>query len=112
MEEIGLTKFLVLWRRRDAAQWPTSPTDYLKLQEMQWAAIDGLLKKGEIKEFGLFLDGVSGYCMGEGDGATVFKDVAMFSHFYDFDVSEIIPFEKGKEILRSVMKAQMEAMKK
>ena len=38
--------------------------------------------------------------------------VLMFSHFYDFEVSEIIPYEKGKETMRSVMKAQIEAMKK
>jgi hypothetical protein len=107
-----LTKFLVLWRIRDAAQWPTNPTEYLKLMEMQWAAIDGLLKKKDISEFGWFLDGITGYAMGEGDGATVFRDVLMFSHFYDFEVSEIIPYEKGKETMRSVMKAQIEAMKK
>ena len=107
-----MTKFLVLWRRREVAQWPTNPADYMKLMEMQWAAIDGLLKKGEIKEFGWFLDGATGYCMGEGDGATVFKDVTMFSHFYDFEVSEIIPWEKGKETMRSVLKAQIEALKK
>jgi len=107
-----LTKFLVLWKRKEVAQWPQNPTDYLKLMEMQWAAIEGLLKKGEIKEFGWFLNGATGYCMGEGDGATVFKDVTMFSAFYDFEVSEILPYEKGKETLRSVLKAQIEAMKK
>ena len=107
-----MTKFLVLWRRREVAQWPTNPTDYLKLMEMQWATIDGLLKKGEIKEFAFFLNGVTGYAMGEGDGATAFKDVTMFSHFYDFEVSEVIPFEKAKETMRSVIKAQIEAMKK
>ena len=107
-----MAKYLLLWRRRDVAQWPPNPVDYLKLMEMQWATIDGLLKKGEIKEFAFFLNGVTGYAMGEGDGATVFKDVTMFSHFYDFEVSEILPFEKGKETMRSVMKAQIEAMKK
>ena len=102
----------MLWRQKDGVQWPTDPADYLKLLEMQWVAIDGLLKKGEIKEFGWFLDGASGYAMGEGDGAIVFKDVSMFSYFFDFDVSEIIPFEKGRETLRSVLKAQIEALKK
>ena len=107
-----MTKFLVLWRRKEGSQWPSNPADYLKLLEMQWATIDGLMKKGEIKEFGWFMDGATGYAMGEGDGATVFKDVTMFSAFFDFEVSEIIPWEKGRETSRSVLKAQIEALKK
>ena len=107
-----MTKFLVLWHRKDVAPWPSNPVDYLNLMETQWAAIDGLLQKGEIKEFGWFMNTATGYAMGEGDSATVFKDVLMFSSFYDFEVSEIVPFEKAKETMRSVIKAQIEAMKK
>ena len=107
-----MSRYLILWRRREVAQWPTNPTDYLKLMEMQWATIEGLQKKGDIKEFGWFTKGDSGYILGEGDGATVFKDLVMFTHFYDFDVSEVVPYEKGKETMRSVLTLQIEAMKK
>jgi len=69
-----------------------------------WAGIDGLLKKGEVKEFGYFADGKSGYAIGEGDTVSAFRDVSMFSPYYEFEVNEIIPYEKGKEVLRALMK--------
>lgn len=52
-----MTRYLILWRRNPVAPWPRDPAEYSKLLEMSWAGIDGLLKKGEVKEFGWFLDG-------------------------------------------------------
>lgn len=94
------------------APWPRDPGEYSKIMETMWSAIDGLMKKGEIKEFGWFLDGTSGYAIGEGDGATVFKDVSMFTTYEDSEVHEILPYDKGKETMRALLKAQMEAAKK
>jgi hypothetical protein len=34
---------------------------------MHFAAVDNWLKTGEVKEFGFFLDGRSGYVIAEGD---------------------------------------------
>jgi len=83
-----------------------------KLLEMIIACADNLMKKGEVKEFGLFLDGKSGYAIDEGDSATTFEHASMFMPYIETEVHEIIPFEKGKEIMRAVMKAQAEAAKK
>ena len=107
-----MARYLILWRRNPVAPWPRDPDEYSKLLEMSWAGIDGLIRKGEIKEFGWFLDGISGYAMGEGDGGTVLKNVSMFTTYWDFEVHEIVPHEKGKEIVRALVKAQIEAMKK
>jgi hypothetical protein len=35
------------------------------LTEKNFAGIDDLIKKGEIKEFGFFLNGTSGHAIGE-----------------------------------------------
>jgi len=107
-----MARFLVLWRRNPVAPWPTDLAESSKLQERIWAGIDNLMKKGEVKEFGFFLHGISGYAIGEGDGATVFKDVSMFVPYYESEVHEIIDYEKGKEIVRALMKALAEAAKK
>jgi len=106
-----MARFLVLWRRNPVAPWPTDPVEYLKLQERIWAGIDNLMKKSEVKEFGLFLDGISGYAIGEGDSATAFKNVSMFVPYFESEVHEIIDYEKAKEILRGLMKARAEAAK-
>jgi hypothetical protein len=107
-----LARFLVLWRLNPVAPWPTDPSKYLELNEMMWAGIDGLMKKGEIEEFGAFPDGTSGYGIGKGETADAFRNVCMFMPYVHSDVHEIIPYEKQKEILRGVFRAQIAATKK
>ena len=107
-----MAKYLTLWRMNPLAPWPKDPVESEKLREKMWAGIDDLLKKGVLKEFGYFLNGTSGYTIGEGDGAEAFKDTTMFMPFYEQELHEVIPYEKGKGIIRACAKAQAEMMKK
>jgi hypothetical protein len=106
-----VARFLVSWRRNPAAPWPEDPAENLMIEERLWAGVDDLIKKGEIKEFGYFLDGTSGYAIGEGGSAETFKNVSMFVPYIECEVREIIPYEKGKETLRALMRAQSRAAK-
>jgi len=94
------------------APWPTDPSKYLELEEKMWAPIDGLMKKGEIEEFGVFPDAYSGYAIGKGEAVDVYRDVSMFHPYILNEVHEIIPYEKYKEITRAGLKAQIAAMRK
>ena len=104
-------KYLTLWNQNPMAPWPTNPEENLQLNEAFWATIDDLMKKGEITEFGWFLDGKSGYAIGEGDAVTTFTNVTMFSTYFDMTVEEIIPYEVGKQVQRAYLKALMVATK-
>jgi hypothetical protein len=84
------------------APWPKDLAESAKLNEMMWAGIDNLLKKGEVKEFGWFLDGTSGYAIGEGESTTVLRNVSMFMPYIECEIHEIIPHEKAKETLRTL----------
>ena len=106
-----MARFLVLWRRNPVAPWPTDSAEYEKLMERLWIGIDDLIKKGEIKEFGYFLDGTSGYAIGEKESANVFRNVSMFVPYIECEVKESIPYEKAKETLRALMRAQARAAK-
>ena len=106
-----MARFLVLWRRNPVAHWPTDSAEYEKLMERLWIGIDDLIKKGEIKEFGYFLDGTSGYAIGEKESANVFRNVSMFVPYIECEVKESIPYEKAKETLRALMRAQARAAK-
>jgi len=101
-----MARFLVLWRRNPVAPWPMDPAEYLGMQEKVWAGLDTLIKAGEIKEFGYFADGRSGYALGEAETTDVFRDVSTFLPFYEADVHEIIPYEKGKETIRDACEIQ------
>ena len=102
-------RFLVLWCQEPAAPWPTDPSESLKLNERMMGAIADLMKKGEIEQFGFFADGTSGYGIGEGEAADMFRQANMFQPYVTVEVNEIIPFEKGREISKAVLEAKMAA---
>lgn len=100
-----MSRFLVLWRSNPAAPWPTDPSEHLKLDEKMFAAIGESIKKGEIEDFGFFLDGRSGYGIGRGESTDIFRSLSMFLPYIFCEVHEIIPYEKGKEITIALLKA-------
>jgi len=107
-----VARFLALWRTNPVAPWPRDPVEYSKLLEKMWAVIDDAIKKGTVKEYGSFLEGTSGYVIGEGEGADVYRATSMFMPYVHFELHEIIPYEKEKEIVRALLKARIEAAKK
>ncbi len=106
-----MARYLVIWRQNPVAPWPTDPAEGLKLTESMWAGIDASMKKGQIKDYGAFLDGRSGYAIGEGDPADVLRSVGMFMPFVISEVHEVVPYEKEKEAWRDVYKAWIKARK-
>jgi len=100
-----------IWRINLAAPWPTDPKQLLGFYDEMWTVMDGLLKKGEFEEFGFFPDGYTGYVIAKGEAVDAFRNASMFLPFVITEIHEIIPYEKGKEIVRAVVKAQIAAMK-
>jgi hypothetical protein len=94
------------------APWPTDPSKLLELQEKMWAAVDDLLKKGEKEQFGVFPDGTSGFSIVKGETVDLYKMTSMFQPYCIFEPREIIPYEKSKEVIRAILKAQIAGMKK
>ncbi|MGA7076556.1 MAG: hypothetical protein WBZ42_08455 [Halobacteriota archaeon] len=110
MKEIA--KFMVMWRYNPMAPWPADPTEIAKMWEMMWAGIDNNLKTGETLELGYFANATSGYGISSGETKDQFRHAYSFYPFFDIEVHEIVPYETGKEIMKGVMKAQAEAMKR
>ena len=107
-----MARFLSIWRMNPAAPYPTDPSKSLEINEKMFAAMDALMKKGEVKEFGFFPDATSGYVIGEGEAADNFRNANMFMPFILSETHEIIPYQKGKEILLALLKAQCAPAKK
>ena len=82
------------------------PAEAMKLNETFWAAMDDLTKKGVV-EFGWLTDGKSGYAIGEADSVTVFKNINMFSAYFNRTVEKISTYETGKELNRTYKKARI-----
>jgi hypothetical protein len=78
---------------------------------MFWGFIDDLMKKGLVKDYGVFPDGGSGFIIGEGEIINIYSAVNMFIPYVSCEVHEIISYEKQKEIQRALM-AAVDAMRK
>ena len=100
-----MPKYLILWRRNDLAPWPTKPKEALEFAENLWLGMDMVSKKGLIKEHGSFLEGQEGYSIAEGEPAEIFRHVRSVSPYFEFDIKEIIPCEKVREIVRALYKS-------
>ncbi|MCJ7770549.1 hypothetical protein MUP37_03110 [Candidatus Bathyarchaeota archaeon] len=106
-----MARFLVSWHL-NTASWPMDLQKSLEMNETLWAVMDDLMKKGLVKDYGVFPDGESGYLVAEGQATDVFMSVNMFIPYVSCEVHEIIPFEKQKEIVRTLLSAAIAAMKK
>lgn len=100
-----MSRYLALWRWNTAAQWPTDPSESLKLTENMYAAIDDLIKKGEIEELGFFPDGGSAYAICKGESTDIYRISGMLQPYMLSEVHEIIPWEKVKEIVKAMIEA-------
>jgi hypothetical protein len=106
-----MTKFLVLWRRSPTT-WPADPAEKSKLIQKIGTDIDNSIKKGKIKEHGHFLDGNSGYTIWEVEAIDIFRNLSMTWPYYEYDVHEIIPYEKSGKIVGEAFKIPAKAAKK
>ena len=106
-----MARFLILGRTNWAAPWPTDPSEELKMQEMYYAAVEESIKKGEIEDIGYFTDGQSGYAIVNAEATDVYR-MSLANDYYLWEIHEIIPLEKAKEIELAVIKDKVEAAKK
>jgi hypothetical protein len=83
-----------------------------RLFETRFAANDTLLQTGEVQEIGWFLDGKSGYVISSGESKDQFRRSFSASPFAVMEVYEIVPFETVKEVVKGVLKAKAEAVKR
>ena len=100
-----MARYLVLYSANPAV-WPTDPKQALAVFEGAAAGGDALLKAGALKELGWFTP-QQGYGLFEADSkAEVLGMVQPFFPYYEQDIREIVPWDKGKEaILNSARRA-------
>jgi L-rhamnose mutarotase len=103
-----LTKFVILWCTNLAAPFPTDSKEYKSFMEHIWSSIDKRVKEGMLKDYGFFLESKAGYAIAETTAEQVFKFVSMFAPYWTFTIHEVMPYEKGKDILRRVMTGAIE----
>jgi hypothetical protein len=100
-----MTRYLILYKINPAIQ-PKDPKVLLKQTETNMAAADELTKAGIIKEQGGFNPG-EGYMIAE--FPSLEEALKLGQRFWPgitMEIREIIPWEKTKEIVLSVLREQ------
>jgi hypothetical protein len=101
-----MTKFLVLWRRNMLAPWPTDRREIAENMEAMFEAIERYMDAGMVKEAGLFTDGDSGSFIFEGTSADILKMTSFYSPLIQYEVKEMIRYEKGKNTILESLRMQ------
>ena len=99
-----MAKYHISWKINLAA-YPPDRQARMKLNETLWKVMDDQMKKGLVKDYGVYPDGQSGFLIGGGEILDVYRAVSMFIPYVTCEVDEVIPFEKQKEILREISQA-------
>lgn len=94
-----MARFLVLYRPNLAASGPVDPKRAAEIIEAMLEDGERFMEAGIITDSGFFMDGNSGFFIFEGTSEDVFNLTNAFGPFMQFDVKEIVPFEKGKSTL-------------
>ena len=101
-----MARFLIRWRGDPVALALRKMTPYEgeKWFEMLFRTIEDLMKNGEIEDFSFFLDpSEGGYAIVKGDTKDVFRITRSLPPMFHCKVHEIIPYEKGKEIMKIIV---------
>ncbi len=96
-----MTKFLVLWET-DMSRVPENPEEqmafYTKLQNM----VKDDLERGETKDFGMFLNGIEGYTIEEGNEEEIALSTMKYSPYIKCRVYPVISVSQIDNIMKTL----------
>lgn len=97
-----MAKYLVRWKFRTDAL-PDDPVEAKKLREKLMANVAKGMKEGIILDWGLSLDGLSGYGVRQMDGVEMQKEImGVYQYLEELDIQEVIGFEESKKNMLSL----------
>ena len=107
-----MPKYLYLWRL-NFSQVRLDSVEMGKLQERLFAVIEENLKKGGLKDWGMYLDGVHGFAIRECEGTELMTGIMSFAPYIEvLAVHEVLILDKARKIYAGVVQSRMEATMK
>lgn len=97
-----MTKYLATWKLNPNASWPKDPKEYAKIIEELWAGVGMLMKKGELLDWGAFINTNEGYSIFEGDVESVMKGTMMFYPWVIMEPRAVLSLEETSKNTREL----------
>ena len=107
-----MPKYLYLWRL-NFSQVRLDSVEMSKRQERLFAIIEENLKKGGLKDWGMYLDGVHGFAVRECEGTDLMTGILSFAPYIEvLAVHEVLTLDSVRKIYGGIIRAQTEATMK
>jgi len=97
-----MPKYLVIWEG-DASRWPDDAKERVALSTKFNEMTKQDMKEGKIVDWGVFVEGNSGYAVIEGNGSELYKEVQRYRPYMNFKVHQVLSIDEHLEALKSLM---------
>ena len=98
-----MSKYLVYWELNDS-NLPSDPKERatigIKLDQM----VKQEINEGKVNDWGVFIDGDSGYAVMEGNSADLYEDFYRYKPYINFEVNEVLSIDQALKTATSRMK--------
>jgi hypothetical protein len=95
-----MSKYLINWEL-DVSRWSTDPKERAAMSTKMGESIKQNMKAGKTLDWGLFVGGVAGYSVVEGNAPDVYKDIRQFYPYMTFKVQQVLSIDEALEVWKS-----------
>lgn len=97
-----MTKYFASWKLNPMAPWPKDPAEYAKIIEGLWAGAAMLMEKGEMLDWGAYINTNEGYAIMDGDTKTIMKGTMMFYPWVLMEPRTVLTLEETSKNTREL----------
>ena len=95
-----MAKYLINWEA-DISRWSTDPKERATMSIKMAEGIKQNMKEGRIRDWGLFVGGVAGYAVVEGNAPDVYKDLRQDYPYVTYKVQQVLSLDEALEVWKS-----------
>jgi hypothetical protein len=95
-----MSKYLINWEL-DVSRWSTDPKERAAMSIKMAERIKQNMKAGKTLDWGLFVGGVAGYSVVEGNAPDVYRDIRQFYPYMTFKVQQVLTIDEAMEVWKS-----------
>jgi hypothetical protein len=95
-----MSKYLINWEL-DVSRWSADPKERAAMSVKMAEKIKQNIKEGKTLDWGLFVGGVAGYSVVEGNAPDVYKDIRQFYPYMTFKVQQVLTIDEAMEVWKS-----------
>jgi hypothetical protein len=95
-----MSKYLINFEL-DVSRWSTDPKERAAMSTKMLEKIKQDMKEGMTRDWGMFVGGVAGYMVVEGNAPDVYKNIRQYYPYVTFKVQQVLTIDETLEVWKS-----------